>query len=158
MISGKLTNFDVFRNLGEDFVGREAELLEIRKQFSGASSKKPRVLVVHGPAGQGKSQLALEFCRQSQKMYRAIFWVNASSDMTAIHAFETIATELGLASSEDLLDAGAKIRAVRKTLESWDERWLMVIDNYDWPDRFPDVKRLIPSRTEYRPPVMTWIF
>ncbi len=78
-MSGKLTNFNVFRNLGEDFVGREAQLHEIRKQFSGASSRKPRVLIVHGPAGQGKSQIALEFCRQSQKTYRATFWLNATT-------------------------------------------------------------------------------
>lgn len=96
-MSVKLTNFDVFRNLGEDFVRRKARLHEIHKHFSSALKKrKPRVLTVHGLAGHGKSQLALEFCRQSQRTYRAIFWVNASSDMTAIHAFETIATDLEL--------------------------------------------------------------
>lgn len=65
---------------------------------------------------------------------------------------------LSWASSDKLLDAGAKIRAVKDTLEWWDERWLMVVDNYDWSERFPDVKRLIPSRIEHPPPPSPWRF
>jgi hypothetical protein len=69
--------------------------------------------------------------------------------MTVIGSFEKIATELQLASSENLSNAAVMIRTVKDHLESWKERWLMVFDNYDWPEDYPDTKRLIPSRTCY---------
>jgi hypothetical protein len=147
MASGKLGNFDNFNNLGEDFIGRKKELAEIQTYFSAKSNGTPRVLIIHALAGQGKTQLALEYCRQSQAIYGGIFWLNASSDMTVIGSFEKIATELQLVSSERLSDAAVKIRAFTEHLQSWKERWLMIFDNYDWPGDYPDTKRLIPSRT-----------
>jgi hypothetical protein len=152
MASGKLGIFDNFKNLGEDFIGRKNELAEIRSYFSAKLNGMPRVLIIHALAGQGKTQIALEYCRQSHAIYGCIFWLNATSDMTVIGSFEKIATELQLASSEDLSDAAVKIRAVKDHLESWKERWLMIFDNYDWPGDYPDTKRLIPSRTYYVTP------
>jgi hypothetical protein len=149
MASGKLENFDSFKSLGQDFIGRKNELAEIRSYFSAKSNGVPRVLIIHALAGQGKTQIALEYCRQSQAIYRGIFWINATSDMTAIGSFEKIATELQLVSSEYLSDAAVKIRAVKEHLESWKERWLMLFDKYDCPRDYPDTKRLIPSRTYY---------
>jgi Cdc6-like AAA superfamily ATPase len=149
MADGKLGAFDNFKNLGEDFIGRKNELAEIRSYFSEKSNRMPRVLIIHGFSGQGKTQIALEYCRQSQEIYGGIFWLNANSDMTVIGSFEKIATELQLASSENLSNAAVMIRTVKDHLESWKERWLMVFDNYDWPEEYPDTKRLIPSRTCY---------
>ena len=149
MASGNLTNFDNFKNLGEDYIGRESQLKEIHSYFSKKSNGKPRILIIRAIGGQGKTQMALEYCRQSQKKYRGIFWLNATSDMTVIGSFEKIATELELISSENLLDASLKIGTVNKTLESWTERWLMVFDKYDLPEDYPDIKRLIPSSTFY---------
>jgi ATP/maltotriose-dependent transcriptional regulator MalT len=149
MAAGKLGSFDNFKNLGEDFIGRKNELAEIRSYFSKKPNRMPRVLIIHALAGQGKTQIALEYCRQSQEIYGGIFWLNATSDMTVIGSFEKIATELQLASSETLSNAAVMIRTVKDHLESWKERWLMVLDNYDRPEDYPDTKRLIPSRTCY---------
>jgi Cdc6-like AAA superfamily ATPase len=147
MLSGKLGNLENAKNLTQDFVGRSNELAQIRDYFSSEPNGQPRVLVLRGIAGQGKAQIALEYCRQAQGVYRDIFWINATSDTTTIGSFEKIATELQLASSERLSDAAVKIRAVMKHLESWDERWLLVFDKYDAPEESPDTMRLIPSRT-----------
>jgi hypothetical protein len=46
-------------------------------------------------------------------------------------------------------DTEAMIRQVKDRLEHWNERWLLVLDNYDEPDKFPGVKRFIPSGTPY---------
>ena len=147
MAAGKLGAFDHFKNLGEDFIGRKKELAEIQSYFSEKSNRMPRVLIIQALAGQGKTQIALEYCRQSQEIYGGIFWLNATSDMTVIGSFEKIATELQLVSSENLSDFPMKVRAVKNHLESSKERWLMVFDNYNWPEEYPDTKRLIPSRT-----------
>src|SRR5438477_42008 len=119
MASGKLENFDNFKNLGKDFIRRENQLADIRSYFSAKSNGMPRVLIIHALTGQGKTQIALEYCRESQVIYRGIFWLNATSDMTAIGSFEKIAIDLQLVSSENLWDANVKIRVVREHLESW---------------------------------------
>jgi hypothetical protein len=104
-------------------------------------------LILCALGGQGKSQIVLEYCHRSQETYRGIFWINASSNTTATQSFEVFAAELGRASSTDLGDAKAKVKFVKDTLKLWDERWLLVFDNYDRPDDFPDVERFIPSST-----------
>jgi hypothetical protein len=147
MLLGKLENLNDTTNLGQDFVGRSSELAQIRAYFSENPKGKPHVLILRGLAGQGKTRIALEYGRQSQGVYRAILWINATSETTTIGSFETLATDLQLASSESLFDAGVKIWAVNEHLGSWKERWLMVFDGYDSPDTYPDTKRLISSRT-----------
>ena len=149
MESGILRSIENFKNLGKDFIGRKNELAEIRSYFSEKSNRMPRVLIIHGLSGQGKTQIVLEYFRQYQEIYGGIFWLNATSDMTVIGSFEKIATELQLVSSEELSDFAVKVRTVKDHLESRKERWLMVFDNYDWPEEYPDTKRLIPSRTCY---------
>ncbi|OZJ01904.1 hypothetical protein BZG36_05096 [Bifiguratus adelaidae] len=97
--------------------------------------------------GQGKSQLALEYCRRSKEVekYRGIFWINASSATTASREFETIATKINTPPKKALTDTKSKIEFVKETLESWKEKWLMVFDNYDQPYAFTRIKDFMPS-------------
>ncbi|CAD6446186.1 c0661188-b94c-4c28-a59a-103b5f97c816 [Sclerotinia trifoliorum] len=63
------------------FIGREDILGQIEKGLS--SESQPRVVVLHGLGGQGKTQIALEYCHRARKNnIRKIFWVDATSANT----------------------------------------------------------------------------
>ncbi|KAK5202668.1 hypothetical protein LTR41_011589 [Exophiala xenobiotica] len=94
--------------------------------------------------GQGKSQIALKYCRQWRSRYAEIFWVNASSETMAAQSLERVAAEIG----QPLMgidDARTRIRLVVHALARRNERWLMVLDNYDDPDHFATIEQLISS-------------
>jgi hypothetical protein len=126
------------------FIGRETQLGEISSFFSANHIKRPQSLILHALGGQGKSQIALEYCHRWKETYHGIFWINASSEVTVIQSYVQIAAKLTAASSRRLEDAEADIRLVKNRLEGWNERWLLVFDNYDEPDKFPTVKRFLP--------------
>src|SRR6266480_2084392 len=75
--------FLISRERVKDFVGREMQLRQILSHFSADSTRERPYLILHALGGQGKSQIALEYCRQSRKTYRGIFWVNALSEVSA---------------------------------------------------------------------------
>jgi len=85
--------------------------------------------------GQGKSQIALEYCQRSKETYRGIFWIPAGSKSLTSQAYDAIARELKV--SPD-------VAQVKRILSSWKERCLLVFDNYDNPNEFRDVRDYIP--------------
>ena len=128
----------------KDFVGREMQLRQVLSHFSADHPKERPYLILHALGGQGKSQIALEYCRQSRETYRGIFWVNALSEVSASQSYETIASVLVGGWSANAGDTDAQIGLVKDRLENWSEPWLLVFDNYDDPKNFPNVKRYIP--------------
>ncbi|OAP56890.1 hypothetical protein AYL99_09002 [Fonsecaea erecta] len=128
----------------KDFIGRQEELRQIRAYFH-ERIDRPRVLVLHAMGGQGKSQIALEYCQQQRKQYRGIFWINSSSKSTLTQAIVSIGREINIAATEALGDDDAKIAFTVRTLEQWEERWLMVFDNCDDPATFSDIEQFIPQ-------------
>jgi GTPase SAR1 family protein len=56
----------------------------------------PTVVVLHGMGGCGKSQLALEYCQQSENdnSYSAIFWVDATSPTIIEQGINDLARQL----------------------------------------------------------------
>lgn len=137
----------VSRERVKDFVGREEQLRQILAYFSvsqAARDGEPRVLVLHALGGQGKSQIALEYAHRSRKTYRGIFWVQASSEPLAVQSFESIATKIQVASAVNA-DAITMVSLVKKVLELWDARWLLIFDNYDEPETFRGIKKFIPA-------------
>jgi hypothetical protein len=129
------------------FIGRETQLVEISSFFSANHITRPRSLILHALGGQGKSQIALEYCHRWKETYHGIFWINASSEATVIQSYVQIAAKLTSVSLRGLDEAEADIRLVKSRLEGWSERWLLLFDNYDEPDKFPTVKRFLPSGT-----------
>jgi hypothetical protein len=130
----------------KNFVGREGELEKISSEFRD-EPERPRILVLHALGGQGKSQIALEYCQGSQKMYQGIFWINSTSQSTRIQSLVSIAQELDNSAIKALGTDEAKVKLVLRTLEHWDHRWLMVFDNCDDPATFSDLEQFIPQGT-----------
>ena len=139
------SHFLVPRERVKDFIGRESLLHKIRVHFSSNETGPPPCLILHALGGQGKSQIALEYCRKWRKTYRGIFWVDANSEMTATQSYAIIAAELMGPSWGETNDSAAHIRMVRDRLEGWHEEWLLVLDNYDAPDSFSSIRQFIPT-------------
>ena len=129
----------------KDFIGRDGLLDQIRLHFSRDRPGPPPILILHALGGQGKSQIALEYCRKWRETYRGVFWIDTNSEMTAARSYAMIAAELMGESWIEAGDSAAQIRLVKGRLELWDEDWLLVFDNYDAPDTFSEIRQLIPT-------------
>jgi hypothetical protein len=106
----------------------------------------PTVVVLLGMGGCGKSQLALEYCQQSEndKSYKSIFWIDAMSPTTIEQSLTTVARELSKPGF-DVADVEGNIRYVLTTISTWREPWLLVFDNFDDPLSFSmSVKEYFP--------------
>ncbi|KAI9781791.1 MAG: hypothetical protein M1816_002181 [Peltula sp. TS41687] len=130
------------------YVSRVHLMEEIENGFgsSTTNASHPKVVVLLGMGGQGKTQLALEYASKSRSAgkYQAIFWVDASSSSTVSRGFETIAAKIS-STGQVFDDVEARIDFVKETLGRWDISWLIVFDNYDQPRDFKNVTEYIPQ-------------
>jgi hypothetical protein len=128
------------------FIGRKDLLQKIESAFSDHNdgSSRPPILVLQGLGGQGKTQLALEYCRISKAAFRGIFWIDATSKGTVEKEFRNIAAILNESLKRELENTSSEIEFVLDCLEKWDGRWMLVFDNCDRLDAFPDINRFIP--------------
>jgi hypothetical protein len=111
------------------------ELLERIESSVANSHHNPVILVLTGVGGQGKTQIALEYCRKSVATYHGIFWIDATSKVSAMRCFDRLAKLLGKP-GQDFADSEEKLSFVKDTLRLWPEPWLLVFDNYDMPEMF----------------------
>ncbi len=125
------------------FVGRENILQKIDEVLSDGSG--PHYAVLQGMGGQGKTQVALEYCRRKKNNpYSAIFWVDATTQDRVEGSFQSISERIKR-QRDDLPDLKARVAFVRRKLISWTVQWLLVFDNYNNPDSFPNIQDFIPE-------------
>ena len=121
IIIGENTYYEIPSLQVHQFVERVELLEEIETSFATAgNTSHPKIVVLLGMGGQGKTQLALEYCRvaRTSGKFQAIFWIDASSSNTVSRGLETIAAKI---SSPGRLfdDIESKIAFVKETLEQW---------------------------------------
>ncbi|PQE33146.1 Tetratricopeptide-like helical domain protein [Rutstroemia sp. NJR-2017a WRK4] len=122
-------------------LGREDILTRIEDGLS--SGPGPRIVVLRGLGGQGKTQVALEYCQRAKKNEaQSIFWVDATSAGTVKKDFAVIYERLK--GTHNATGDSEKVQFVLDILEQWSYPWLVVFDNHDDPGSFhlPDY---IPS-------------
>jgi hypothetical protein len=94
--------------------------------------------------GQGKTQVALEYCRL-WKNASDIFWIDATSESTLKADFALLSYVLDNSTSP-ALETEARVINVRRALTGRETPWLMVLDNYDDPQSY-NLKQFIPDNT-----------
>ncbi|KAI9776252.1 MAG: hypothetical protein M1839_000486 [Geoglossum umbratile] len=129
------------------FVGRVELLKEIEIAFTNPIGKVfPKIVVLLGMGGQGKTQLAIEYCRAARKsgQFQAIFWIDASSSNSVSRGFEIVAEKISSV-GRVFDDTESKIAFAKETLGQWRNPWLMVFDNYDQPSEFRNITTYFPQ-------------
>lgn len=134
--------FEIPKKSVSYFVGRTNLLLRIKEAFN-SSKSNPAIAILTGIGGQGKTQCALKFCQEARASYRGIFWIDASTKISATRSFETVVEKLS--SKKEFPDTESKIKFVKETLQSWAEPWLLVFDNYDDPRTFNNICSFFPT-------------
>ncbi|OTA56531.1 hypothetical protein K449DRAFT_399542 [Hypoxylon sp. EC38] len=125
--------YQVSRHEVQHFVHRPKVLNKIRRLFDGQHTQSPRIVILQGMGGQGKTQLALRYCANArrQKHFYCILWVDASSKASTMRGLEEISAELN-GTNQALLDSDSRVAFVR------------LLDNYDDPSAF-DLREYIPK-------------
>jgi tetratricopeptide (TPR) repeat protein/MinD-like ATPase involved in chromosome partitioning or flagellar assembly len=107
----------------ERFVGRGAVLEHMRDRF--LSQGEQVVCTLTGPAGTGKSQIALEYAHRFTTDYDLQWWIPAADERSVRASLIALADEMKLPSSPD------RPRAALEALRAHPryQRWLLVYDN-----------------------------
>jgi tetratricopeptide (TPR) repeat protein len=125
----------------EYFTGRGTSLTALAEAL--ATLRPPQFLVIAGPAGVGKTQLAVEYAYGQRQNYDVIWWVRADqsatliSDFIGLAAHGPLALEAGVRADQS---ADEQVDAVRSWFERHD-RWLLLFDN---AHDLSDLRALLP--------------
>ena len=97
-------------------------LEEVETYFTNTTGNisRPKIVVLLGIGGQGKTQLALECYRvaMTSGRFQAIFWVDASSTNTLSCDFEAVAVKIS--GGRRVFDnVESKIAFVKEALNRW---------------------------------------
>lgn len=145
------------------FVGRETELAQLCEWLTPQlSPSSQNVVAISGMGGLGKTQLSLAFARQYQATYSSVLWLNAKDEPALRQDFVALSRRLFpnpsqvLGSSSDQQEEERAVHQVRQWLsEDGNDRWLVLLDNYDDP-KLPglksetgfDVRQYFPFRSQ----------
>jgi Cdc6-like AAA superfamily ATPase len=114
----------------DHFVGWESQLAEVEAKLS--EDKQATTITIVGPAGTGKSQLALEVAHRTRKKDKncSIFWIDASDIDSLDRSYASIAQKLDVPGWDN--EKADFRQLVKHHLGSKGaERWLLVFDNAD---------------------------
>jgi len=128
------------------FIGRQTLIDEIHTTLTKLKSGE-RLLVLQGLGGQGKTQAAIRYSNIhffDDNYYKMVFWIDASNERTASEGLCKIADAVGSPEIKHL-EQSQKIENIRRYLGERNVEWLLVLDNFDSPKRFKNVKAFIPS-------------
>jgi tetratricopeptide (TPR) repeat protein len=119
------------------FVGRDAALVELREQLLTAGTAVARAL--HGTAGVGKTQLAVEYAYRFAGSYQLAWWVAAEQTALIPTQLANLAVEAGIA--DRTMEIQAAVSALQADLRHR-PGWLLIFDNAEEPN---DVRPWLPS-------------
>ncbi|KAJ5898084.1 hypothetical protein N7504_008372 [Penicillium tannophilum] len=120
----------------ENFVGRQAELDLLWQFYKPTDSQRRKVAILHGLGGIGKTQLAVQFAREHQHDFTAVFWLSGKDRGTLLQSFSSILPRLpGQSHTNDAIGDDELEQRARQVLQ-WlsndgNSRWLIIFDNID---------------------------
>lgn len=124
-----------------NFTGRAAELERLRDNLF--SRQPPRVQVISGMGGIGKTELATQYIHRNIDTYEIIWWIRAEHPDRVRDALVKLGQRLELRQATTDGARDRTVTAVLETLQSgaW-TRWLLVFDNAANP---LDLQKYIPA-------------
>jgi tetratricopeptide (TPR) repeat protein len=123
------------------FTGRDEMLRVLRRRLTtDVTALVPHSL--HGLAGVGKTQLAVEYAYRFAADYDVVWWIPADKQATARKALADLAVRLDLGGPQT--EIGELIRAAKDALRTGQpyQRWLLIFDNAGSP---ASIQSLVPS-------------
>ena len=141
-----------YRKPNPDFSGRKAIVEEIGEVLlpSKANLERfmPNKFVLSGPAGIGKTQIALEFCHRYIDHFDILLWASADSVDRLFALFSRFSTKLGLENQDSAKDSVVSRELIKGWLaEPFQDfsvfrgrvmTWLLIFDNADDPEILHD--------------------
>ncbi|KAM0805165.1 P-loop containing nucleoside triphosphate hydrolase protein [Usnea florida] len=120
----------VTRRVNPVFTGREEEIEDLKHSLCPSQATEllatwPKIYVIHGLGGAGKSEVALKFAYDNRAEFWGVFWLDASSESSLTRGFIEIAEVCGV---RDKSFEGAKL-----WLQETPHSWLLALDNADDP-------------------------
>ena len=113
------------------FIGRHDILDRLDHLFKEKRARaRPNIAVLRGMGGQGKTQIALEFCHRVHATGATVLWIDASSIDAVIRSFQKIANVIGKGKAE-VSDLDQLVDHVQRELETRNSPFVLVFDNYD---------------------------
>ncbi|KAF7761984.1 hypothetical protein Agabi119p4_9976 [Agaricus bisporus var. burnettii] len=116
----------------QPFIGREEILDQMRKYFE-LGGDSPRVFVLHGLGGSGKTQIAFKFVQEST-CFSDVFYIDATNEQTLRSDLEAVAP----GNTEQSVDASLHWLANQR-----EGNWLLFFDHAD--DTNLELKKFIPQ-------------
>ncbi|CZR60294.1 uncharacterized protein PAC_10190 [Phialocephala subalpina] len=132
------------------FIHRPDLISKITNLSSQRGQDTPSVCILHGMGGQGKTALAIDFCRQAETkhLFLAIFWMDASTEEALKKGLIAISDIIKRSPDQTFGSNEERVDFALQMIESWNRPWLLIFDNYDNPDGFRDLNRYIPSTSQ----------
>lgn len=120
----------------ENFVGRQAELDRLWQYFKPTDFQRRKVAILHGLGGIGKTQLAVQFAREHQHEFTAIFWLSGKDRGTLLRSFSSVLPRLpGQPQTNEAIGDEELEQRARQVLQwlanNGNSRWLIIFDNID---------------------------
>ncbi|MGW8690443.1 FxSxx-COOH system tetratricopeptide repeat protein [[Kitasatospora] papulosa] len=128
------------RNPG--FTGRSLVLERMRDQLGGGMAVVlPQPQTLYGLGGVGKTQVALEYVHRFMADYDLVWWISSEQIDDVVASLAELAVRLGAQGGDDMAAASQEaVDLLRRGVPS--ERWLLVFDNADDPER---LRRYFPQ-------------
>ncbi len=101
----------------------------------------PRILVVYGLGGSGKSQLVLNYVRECRRDYIWVFWIEAGLKATIERDYVQIYHLLygrSTGAGPETVTVEDAVPAVKRWFDGREGRWLVVLDSADSIDNEHD--------------------
>ena len=131
----------------DGFTGRERDLRELREQLRSYDSAVVRPITLHGTAGVGKTQVALEYVHRFKNDYDLVWWIDCGESAAVDIRVADLAPRMremfgiGLPAGPTVEEMAARVLNVLSQ-GSVVPRWLLVYDNAEDIDT---IRHYLPS-------------